>query len=167
MRPDLTDAGRSGRYGEERMADEPGPHLVVETNPDPADTGFLADRLSEFGVRATGIADGALLAVFLRGPDGEVVGGASGWTWGGTCYIRYLFVPADMRNRGYGTRIMSAVEREAMARRCGQIVVETHDFQAPGFYRKLGFAVVGAIDGYPRGHRYLTMLKRLPPWRDA
>ena len=149
------------------MAEEPGPHLVVETDPNPADTGLLADRLYEFNVQATGIADGALLAVFLRGPDGKVLGGASGWIWGGTCYIRYFFIPADMRNRGHGTRIMSAIEREAVARRCEQIVLETHDFQAPGFYRKLGFAVVGAVDDYPRGHRYLTMLKRLPPRRDA
>ena len=144
------------------MAEKPEPHLVVEPNPDPGAIRFLEDQLYEFGVQATGIADGGLLAVFLRRPDGSVIGGAYGWTWGGTCYVRYLFVPANMRNRGHGTRIMRTVEQEAVARRCEQIVLETHDFQAPGFYRKLGFAVVGAVDGYPRGHRYLTLLKRLP-----
>ncbi len=53
------------------------------------------------------------------------------------------------------------VEEEAVARRCEQIVLETHDFQAPAFYRKLGFTNVGGVAGYPRGHQYLTMLKRL------
>jgi hypothetical protein len=52
--------------------------------------------------------------------------------------------------------------QEAMARRCGQIMLETHDFQAPAFYRKLGFAIVGTVEDYPRGHRYHTLLKRLP-----
>jgi ribosomal protein S18 acetylase RimI-like enzyme len=143
------------------MADDPEPHLVVESDPAPEHARFLDDRIHEFGVRATGITDGTPLAVSLRGPDGKVVGGAHGWTWGGTCYIRHLFIPASMRSRGLGTRIMRTVEEEAVARRCGQIVLETHDFQAPGFYRKLGFAIVGAVEGYPRGHRYLTMLKRL------
>jgi ribosomal protein S18 acetylase RimI-like enzyme len=114
-------------------------------------------------VQATGIADGNILAVFVRGPDGKVIGGAYGWTWGDTCYIRSLYLPTNMRNQGVGTRIMSTVEQEAVARGCEQIVLETHDFQAPGFYRKLGFIAVGVVDGYPRGHQYFTMLKRLQP----
>jgi GNAT superfamily N-acetyltransferase len=144
------------------MEDDPGPDLVVESDPDPGHARFLEDRLYEYNLRATGIADNELLAVSLRGPEGEVVGGAYGWTWGGTCHVRYLFVPAGMRNQGHGTRMMRAIEREALVRRCRQIVLETHDFQAPDFYRRLGFAVVGVVDGYPRGHRHLTMLRRLP-----
>jgi GNAT superfamily N-acetyltransferase len=143
------------------MADDPEPHLVIESDPDPAHARFLDDQLYAFNVQTTGITDDELLAVSLRELDGKVVGGAYGWTWGGTCYIRHLFIPASMRGRGLGARIMRAVEEEAVARRCGQIVLETHDFQAPGFYRKLGFAIAGAVEGYPRGHRYLTMLKRL------
>ena len=111
---------------------------------------------------ATGIADGNLLAVFLRGPDDKVIGGAYGWTWGSTCHVRDLFVPEIMRNQGHGTKIMRAIEKEAGARGCEQIVLETHDFQAPEFYRKLGYAVDGVVNNYPRGHQWLTMLKRLP-----
>ena len=112
-------------------------------------------------MQATGIGDGALFGVFLRGPDARVIGGAYGWTWGGTCYVRHLFVPADMRGQGHGTRLMRAVEQEAMARGCEQMVLETHDFQGPAFYGKLGFAIVGAVEGYPGGHQYLTLLKPL------
>jgi GNAT superfamily N-acetyltransferase len=137
------------------------PLLVVETNPSPDDARFLEEQLYDFNVQATGIEDGALFGVFLRGPDARVIGGAYGWTWGGTCYVRYLFVPADMRGQGHGTRLMRAVEQEAMARGCEQMVVETHDFQSPAFYRKLGFAIVGAVEGYPRGHQYLTLRKPL------
>jgi GNAT superfamily N-acetyltransferase len=147
--------------GEERMANDPEPRLVVESDPDPDLSRFLEDRLYEFNVRTTGITDGKLLAVLLRGPDGAVVGGAYGWTWGGTCYLHSLFLPAGMRNRGHGTGIMRAIEREAVARGCEQIMLQTHSFQALGFYRRLGFAIIGAVDDYPHGHQYLTMLKRL------
>jgi ribosomal protein S18 acetylase RimI-like enzyme len=144
------------------MSDNPEQRLIIESNPDPDHVRLLDDSLHAFNLQTTGVTDNELLAISLRGPDGEVVGGAYGWTWGETCHVRYLFVPAQMRNQGHGTRMMRAIEREAVARRCRQIVLETHDFQAPDFYRRLGFAVVGVVDGYPRGHQHLTMLKRLP-----
>jgi GNAT superfamily N-acetyltransferase len=136
--------------------------LVLEDEPAPETVRFLDEELYGFNVEATGITDGRLLTVLLRGAAGEMLGGAHGWSWGGTCYVRHFFLDARLRKQGHGTAMMRAVEREAVARGCTQIVLETHDFQAPDFYRKLGFAVAGAVEGYPRGHRYLTMLKRLP-----
>ena len=135
--------------------------LVLETDPDPRDIRLLDDRLYAFNVQTTGITDGKLLASFLRDKDGAVVGGIYGWTWGETCYIRYLFIPAEMRHLGHGRGLMRAVEAEARARGCRQIVLTTHDFQAPEFYRRLGFEMAGRVEEYPRGHQYLTMVKRL------
>src|SRR5258708_23029439 len=93
--------------------------LIVETEPDRENIRLLEERIYEFNVQATGIADGKLFGLFLRGTNGTVVGGAYGWSWGGTCYLRDLFVPADMRKQGHGTRLMQAVEQEARVRRCG------------------------------------------------
>jgi GNAT superfamily N-acetyltransferase len=145
------------------MADWSPRPLAVETEPKHEDIRFLEVALYEFNKERTGVLDGKWLAVFLRNPDGNVVGGAHGWTWGGTCKIQYLFVPAEMRGRGLGTGLMQAVEDEARARGCRHIVLETHSFQAPDFYRQLGFELIGRIDDYPRGHSFLTMIKRLGP----
>jgi len=134
--------------------------LIVETEPSPESIRFLEERLYDFNVRATG-AEGNLIGVFLRTTDGDQVGGVYGWIWGGTCYVRYLFVAESMRGQGEGTRLMRAVENEARARNCRQILLETHDFQAPVFYQKLGFDVVGRVDDYPQGHQYLTLIKHL------
>ena len=135
--------------------------LVVESEPASRDVRFLRERLYEFNVRATGLSDGKFLSLFARAADGTPVAGIFGWTWGGTCYIRYLFVSENMRGRGQGTRLMRAVETEAKSRGCRQIVLETHDFQAPGFYQKLGFTIVGRVDNYPQGHQFLMLVKHL------
>src|SRR5262245_28042908 len=135
--------------------------ITIEHEPRPEDVRVLEERIYEFNVACTGLADGKLLAAFMRDADGATIGGLFGWTWGATCYIRYLFIPAALRNQGYGSRLMAAAEREAIARGCIQIALETHDFQAPDFYRRLGFEVVGRIEGYPSGHQQLTMMKRL------
>ena len=123
---------------------------------------FLEESLYEFNARATGISDGKLLSLFVRTPDGSPIAGAFGWTWGGTCYIRYLFVAENMRGRGQGTMLMRAIQKEANSRDCRQIVLETFDFQAFAFYQKFGFEEVGRVEDYPLGHQYLILVKRLP-----
>ena len=135
--------------------------IAIEHEPRPEDVRVLEDLLYDFNAAATGIRDGKYLALFLRDGAGRVIGGLFGWTWGATCYVRYLFVPSELRRQGHGSQLMRRVEDEAKVRGCRQIALETHDFQAPEFYRRLGFEVVGSIDGYPIGHRQVTMVKRL------
>nr|WP_276329352.1 GNAT family N-acetyltransferase [Bradyrhizobium erythrophlei] len=67
----------------------------------------------------------------------------------------------NCEKQGYGTRSVEAVEAEAINRGCDQIVLRTHDFQAPQFYIKLGFAVIGRIPDYPVDHQEITMIKLL------
>ena len=145
------------------MANEIGFDLALETDPKPDEIRLLEERLYEFNVQTTGIADAKLFAWFLRDDNAAVIGGTFGWTWGAACYIRYLYIPENLRRQGLGSALMRSVEGEAKARACGQIVLETHDFQAPEFYRNLGFGVVGCVENYPRDRQYLTMVKRLVP----
>jgi GNAT superfamily N-acetyltransferase len=133
----------------------------IDGDPDPGDLRLLDEVIYNFNVQATGISDGQLFASFLRNADNAVIGGISGWTWGKTSYVRHLFVPAELRHQGYGSQLMGAVQAEAINRGCGQIVLQTHDFQAPQFYIKLGFAVIGRIPDYPLGHQEITMIKLL------
>jgi ribosomal protein S18 acetylase RimI-like enzyme len=133
---------------------------AVESQPIAEDMLRLDQLLYEFNVERTGLADGRRLAIFLRGSSGEVTGGLLGWTWGGTCYVDLLYLPAALRGRGIGSRLMAAAESEARSRGCGQMVVRTHDFQAPGFYRRLGFAQESEV-AYPTGYMNFTFLKRL------
>jgi GNAT superfamily N-acetyltransferase len=108
--------------------------LTVEAEPSPDDIRYLEDSIYAFNVRATGIADGELFGIFLRDDARVVVGGAFGWTWARSCKVRILFVPIHLRNQGHGTKLMRAVEAEAKAHGCRQILLETYDFQAPQFY---------------------------------
>ena len=79
----------------------------------------------------------------------------------GTCEIRYLWVRQDFRKRGYGKGLMEAAEREAITRGCKQIVLDTHSFQAPLFYQRLGFQIIGSHVDYPHGHWKHHLYKEL------
>lgn len=137
--------------------------LQFEPEPTPDDVRFLEDRLYEFNVAATGITDGVLLAIFVRAQDGAMLAGLCGHTWGRTCEIRQLWIEEALRGQGLGSALMEAAETEARRRGCRQILLTTHSFQAPGFYRKRGFELVTSVEDYPEGHQHLLFRKRLEP----
>ena len=139
----------------------PVPELELSDEPSRDDVQFLDDRLYEFNVAATGMADGRLLAIFARDSSDAIVGGVYGWTWGRCCEVRYLWVDEKWRGQRLGSRLLAAAEAEARARGALQIVLDTHSFQAPEFYARLGFERVGSITDYPLGYEKIYMRKRL------
>jgi GNAT superfamily N-acetyltransferase len=137
------------------------PTLVTGTDPTPAEIDFLEQRLYEFNARATGIVDALGLTVFGRDGQGELVAGLCGHTWGGCCEIRQVWVLEKHRGQGIGRRLLELAEQEARRRGCLVIVLATHSFQAPEFYRKLGFEIAYSFPNYPRGHQHLHLRKLL------
>jgi GNAT superfamily N-acetyltransferase len=135
--------------------------LIVQEDVDPAATRFLDDRIYEFNVQSTGRDDGRMLAVWLRDAAGEAVAGLYGWTWAGYCEIRAVWVCADARGCGLGRQLLAAAETEARIRGAEVVVLDTHSFQAPGFYLKLGYEQVAVMDDCPPGHRRHFLRKRL------
>jgi ribosomal protein S18 acetylase RimI-like enzyme len=125
----------------------------------------LSDLITEFNVEATGFDDGRALSVVRRGPDGDLEAGLTGWTWGGCGYIQFLWVRADVRRSGLGSRLLEAAEAEAIERGCSQMVVSSHTFQAPDFYRRHGYTEYARTQEYPRGHAEVHLIKMLAPGR--
>jgi ribosomal protein S18 acetylase RimI-like enzyme len=138
-------------------------HRLQIAEPSSADVEFLEDRLYEFNAGATGIGDGRALGVFLRDESNAIVAGAAGHTWGETCELRQVWVAAELRGHGVGRRLLAEAEAEAVRRGCRQLVLATHSFQAPEFYRKLGFEVMSELPDYPRGYSHVVLRKSLSP----
>ena len=91
---------------------------------------------------------------------GEIVGGLLGhtnWNW---LFVRQLWVADAFRSTGTGSRLMHAAEAEAVARGCAHAHLDTFEFQALPFYRKLGYEVFGELQDYPPGFRRFFLQKR-------
>ncbi|MGB8413626.1 MAG: GNAT family N-acetyltransferase [Candidatus Binatus sp.] len=133
----------------------------ADEKPSDSDIHFLEDRINEYNLERTRIKDGKILSYLVREEDGTIIAGLYGWTWGGCCEVRYLWVRWDYRNRGYGKALMAAAQTEAIARGCRQMILDTHSFQAPLFYQGLGFEIIATHGDYPRGHQKHYLRKAL------
>ena len=125
------------------------------------DAAELRGHVHEFNAEQTGYRDGRSLACFLRDAGGRLVAGIDGFTWGGYARIQYVWVDEAMRGQGLGRRLIEAAEREAAVRGCRTIIVDTHEFQAPGLYTKLGYELVGTTHDIPVGYRQFLYQKQL------
>jgi GNAT superfamily N-acetyltransferase len=123
------------------------PDLISEEHPDPRDLDFLEDQINAFNIASTGIDDWRALAIFVRDDAGQIAAGLAGGTWAGYLEVKILWVREDRRGQGLGRKLLLAAEQEARGRGCGQVLLDTHDFQAPAFYKKLGYGVFGVFEG--------------------
>jgi GNAT superfamily N-acetyltransferase len=76
-------------------------------------------------------------------------------------FVELLFVPDSLRGRGVGTDLMKRAESEALARGCHSAWLDTFEFQARGFYERLGYTCFGELSDYPAGAKRYFMKKAL------
>lgn len=79
-------------------------------------------------------------------------GGLVGATNFGWLFVKYLAVDEALRGRGVGARLLERAETIALQRGCVGAWLDTFSFQAPDFYRRMGYAEFGRLDECPKGH---------------
>jgi ribosomal protein S18 acetylase RimI-like enzyme len=143
----------------------------METEVDKERRDLLRTRLRETNTAASPVLRA------LRGTPGEreyplhvwildeadrLAGGLVGHTWAAWLHVTYLWVDDRHRGAGLGSGMLAQAERTARRERgCAAVRLETWDFQAPRFYQRQGYEVVGVIPDYPPGITEYTLTKRL------
>jgi GNAT superfamily N-acetyltransferase len=134
---------------------------LIADEGDPGLREQLDQEINAFNAAVTGYYDARLLSIAARSDGGDLRAGLYGWTWGGCGYIELLWVRDDQRGNGLGSRLLAAAEDEIRRRGCDRVALDTHSFQAPSFYTRLGYTECGRTPGYPRGHDSIHLIKRL------
>lgn len=126
---------------------------------------ILSEGLMAYNRSQVGGRQKEPLTFFLRDAEGRVVGGVHGnySSTSGWLYVSMLWVSEGVRGGGHGSRLLRRIEREAIERGCANSYLDTFSFQAPGFYKKLGYVVFGELEDFPRGHSRIFLRKKLKP----
>jgi GNAT superfamily N-acetyltransferase len=119
----------------------------------------VMEGLKSFNAPFLGSDTPRQLQIIVRTNDGDIVAGLLGethWDW---MYVGWVWVRDDHRIHGIGTRLMQNAEDQAREMGCLHAHLTTLDFQAKGFYEKLGYQVFAALEDYPKGHTRFMMKK--------
>jgi ribosomal protein S18 acetylase RimI-like enzyme len=81
----------------------------------------------------------------------------------GLLYVTVLVVSPKHRSRRVGSQLLEAALKVGADKGCKRCVLETHSFQAPGFYVKNGFTQVGCVHGFCNESKVLRFSKGIVP----
>jgi GNAT superfamily N-acetyltransferase len=95
----------------------------------------------------------APLHVYALDAAGRLCGGVVGRTHTLRSWfeVRLVWVDAPYRHQGMGRQLIEHAEQEARHRGCQYARVATSQYQAPGFYAKLGYLLYGTLENCPPG----------------
>ncbi len=137
------------------------PTILVTDSPSTADRDAITQALVAFNDQMAGPSGFRPLAILIQDDVGNTVGGL----WGKTAYdwlvVELFVVPEQFRGQNLGSDILSRAEQIARERGCIGVWLDTYEFQALGFYRKLGYELFGTVDDHPRGSRRFFVKKLL------
>ncbi len=134
--------------------------IFIEDPPSEANIKALIQNVVSYNETRVEKLNYRKLAFYMHDDQDEMVGGLYGETYWGWLFISHLWVAEALRGQGYGVEIMRRAEAEAVKRGCRHAHVDTFDFQALGFYQKLGYQVFGTLEGFPEGHTRYFLQKR-------
>jgi GNAT superfamily N-acetyltransferase len=135
------------------------PAIKVERVHGPARRAIIKGLMA-YNTRAVGNWDFQRISITLR-HRGAIVGGLAADTYLGWMFIALFWVDEEFRGRGFGSKIIRTAEQEARKRGVTHAYVDTFSFQAPGFYKKLGYREYGRLKAFPAGHQRIWLTKIL------
>jgi GNAT superfamily N-acetyltransferase len=141
--------------------------VTLEAEPKPGDMNAIVHGLLAFNGSHTGGATPRYLVVTLRDDDGNLVGGLVGAIYLGWLSVHALWLPEELRGRGYGGALLDTAEQEAVRSGCPKACLETLSFQARDFYEKRGYVTFATLLDMPPGGAKYFLAKTLRAKTDA
>lgn len=135
--------------------------IVPVESPEQLEWRTIGGGLRAYNTEQAGDDSYQHVCFLLKDPDNAIAGGVIGATYWDWLYIDLMWVRENLRGQGYGRKLLSLAEGLARERGAGHAYLDTFTFQAPDFYRKLGYEVFGELREFPPGHTRFFMTKVL------
>ncbi|GLR06303.1 GNAT family N-acetyltransferase [Vibrio hyugaensis] len=123
--------------------------LEFKLNPEQNDLDFIRDGIKAYNRMHLPEGEVNAIGCFARDDGGNVVGGLTGEMFNNTVFVEYLWVDAEARTSGLGSKLIGLLEEQVKLHGVTHLYLDTYSFQALDFYLKLGFEKVGQYSGYP------------------
>ena len=133
----------------------------MNTNPTKEEIDFVRGVLHQYNCERVGEDGHAPLNLTEHDGEGNLIAGLLGGTYWGWMYVDILWVHEKHRGRGIGSGLLQEAEEEALHRGCHHVHLDTMSWQAPEFYQKHGYEVIGTLPDIPKGNQKYLLMKAL------
>jgi GNAT superfamily N-acetyltransferase len=137
--------------------------LIVLDNPDKNVSAPLLEAVLSLRPKdwSEGDRHSKTFGIFDCAPDQKLNAGVLACVHPGWAYIDLLYVSKERRGQGLGRLLMKRAEDEARKRGCHSAFLWTQEFEAPGFYEKLGYKRFVTFENFIPGHQRIGFMKQL------
>ena len=102
---------------------------------------FINKEFAEYGVQSGVELNFEEFHFVSEDEDGKVIGVITGRAYYNEVHIGDLIIDKNIRRNGLGRQLVEAVENAYKDKEYEKITLTTFGFQAPEFYKKLGYEV--------------------------
>ena len=124
-------------------------NIRMTNNPTREDMDEIHCALKAYNLSKREPSENVPIGVFLEDESQVKKAGLTGEIFGNWLCIKYLWVSDSLRHQGIGSSLIKKAEDEAIRQGAKYAFVDTFSFQAPEFYRKLGFKEGFQLKEYP------------------
>ncbi len=133
---------------------------IAFEEPPSAGADLIWEGLKEHNRRVADRPEPKPFALVVR-EGGVVRGGIKARVHWDVLFVDEVWLDDGLRGQGLGAKLMAEIERLGAERGAIKAILDTNDWQAPGFYAKLGYARFGAYT-YDAGRKECILLVKEP-----
>lgn len=134
--------------------------LVFEENPSSSTETILLEGISEAAYKK-GMSKTRTFAFIVKDQNNRIVAGLKGYTYYKCLEIDLLWVEEDFRGKGIGSILIGEAEKIGRDRHCYFATLNTMEWEALGFYQKMGYDVEFVREGYEKNSKMCFLKKML------
>lgn len=136
-------------------------NIIFESNPHPEDIQILGNGIIAHARLKKGHKPIDFFAFFIRDESNQIQGGCNGANLYGCLHIDQLWISESLRRNGYGTKLVSSAEKYGKENGCTFAAVNTMDWEALEFYKKLGYQIEFERHGFLKNSVFYFLRKVL------
>ena len=149
-------------YKEELLVND---HIIVSEGNDKF-AKYIQKKLIEFNMTQVPLAGTIApepINIVIQDDDSRLIGGINAtliryWK---RCHVDTFWIDERYRGTGYGKKLLELIEKIALDKGCTLLEMETYSFQAPKFYLKHGYQIIGIVENHPEKYAQYFFKKEI------
>ncbi|MCW8399688.1 GNAT family N-acetyltransferase [Legionella sp. PATHC038] len=122
---------------------------------------IIYENLKKFNESIIGNYEAKPFIIHAQTEGLEVLGGIKGDIFGKLCRVFTVWIHEQYRRQGLGRELFEQLDVFAKENHCQMIQLDTAEFQAKGFYQKLGYQVIATLPDNFMGYTSYILRKNL------